>query len=115
MTDDEWQTLYENYETQWLLEAVDQIDILRDSLNDGANRQPPAIRTELLQLHQLATAVINEGNRGQAEGLFDLAEDLGLQVIDMLSELEKIQDTLAKLVALRPESLDDDTEQESPS
>jgi len=115
MTDDEWQTLYENYETQWLLEAVDQIDILRDSLNDGANRQPPAIRIDLLQLHQLATAVINEDNRGQAEGLFDLAEDLGLQVIDMLSELEKIQDTLAKLVALRPESLDDDTEQESPS
>jgi hypothetical protein len=115
MTDDEWQTLYENYETPWLLEAVDQVDILRDFLNDGANRQPPAIRTELLQLHQLGIAVINEGNRGHAERLFDLAEDLGLQVIDMLSELEKIQDTLAKLVALRPESLDDDTEQESSS
>jgi hypothetical protein len=115
MTDDERQILYDNYETQWLLEAVDQVDILRDFLNDGANRQPPAIRTELLQLHQLAMAVINDGGRGQAEELFDRAEDLDAQVSDMMTELEKIQDTLAKLVALRPESLDDDTEQESPS
>ena len=52
-------------------------------------------------------AVINEGSRRRAVELFDRAEDLDAQVSDLMTELEKIQGTLATLVELRPESLDD--------
>ena len=37
MTDEEWQHLYENFETYALLDAVDS---LRDDLNDGDNCRP---------------------------------------------------------------------------
>jgi hypothetical protein len=37
--------------------------------------------------------------------LFDLAMNLDEQVGHMMNELEQVQDTLAKLVALYPESL----------
>jgi len=40
--------------------------------------------------------------------MFDLAIDLDEKVSHMMNELELIHDTLAKLVALYPESLDSD-------
>ena len=81
---EEWQHLYENFETTELLSAVDAVDSLRDDLNDGEGCRPPELRTDLLKLHELAMAVVNNG---------------------AMNELEQVQDTLAKLVALYPESL----------
>ena len=81
---EEWQHLYENFETTALLSAVDAVDCLRDDLNDGEGCRPPELRTDLLKLHELAMAVVNNG---------------------AMNELEQVQDTLAKLVALYPESL----------
>ena len=81
---EEWQHLYENFETTALLSAVDAVDCLRDDLNDGEGCRPPELRTDLLKLHELAMAVVNNG---------------------AMNELEQVQDTLAKLVALYPDSL----------
>src|SRR6202047_1140738 len=67
--------------------------------------RPPELRTDLLKLHELAMAVVNNGARGQASKMFDLAMNLDEQVSHMMNELEQVQDTLAKLVALYPESL----------
>ena len=53
-------------------------------------------------------AVVNKGSRNQADKMFDLAIELDEQVSRMMKELELIHDTLAKLVALYPESLDSD-------
>ena len=50
-------------------------------------------------------AVVNNGERDQASEMFDLAMDLDDQVSGLMIELEQIQDTLAKLVALYPECL----------
>ena len=86
MTEEEWQHLYENFETTELLSAVDAVDCLRDDLNDGEGCRPPELRTNLLKLHELAM-------------------NLDEQVSQMMNELEQVQDTLAKLVALYPESL----------
>ena len=104
MTEEEWQHLYENFETTELLSAVDAVDCLRDDLNDGEGCRPPELRTNLLKLHELAMAVVNNGSRSQASKMFDLAMNLDEQVGHM-KELEQVQDTLAKLVALYPESL----------
>ena len=105
MTDDDWQHLYENFETHALLDAVDAVDSLRDDLNDGEYGRPPEIRTNLLKLHGLAMAVVNQGAVSQAPEMFDLAMDLDEQVSQMVTQLEYIQDTLSQLVALYPGSL----------
>ena len=82
MTEEEWQHLYENFETTELLSAVDAVDCLRDDLNDGEGCRPP-----------------------EASKMFDLAMNLDEQVGHMMNALEQVQDTLAKLVALYPDSL----------
>jgi hypothetical protein len=56
-------TLYENFETTALLSAVDAVDCLSDDLNDGEGCRPPELKTDLLKLHELAMAVVNNGAR----------------------------------------------------
>ena len=81
------------------------MDELRDNLNDGEYATPPQLRTDLMKLHQLAMAVINEGSRSQVADLFELAGDLDEQVSYMMTKLEEIQETLSQLTALYPDSL----------
>jgi hypothetical protein len=60
--DGEWDKLSPaHFETHSLLRAVDAVDALRDELNDGHASTPPQLRTDLLKLHQVAMAVVNEG------------------------------------------------------
>ena len=105
MTEKEWQHLYENFETTALLSAVDAVDCLRDDLNDGEGCRPPELSTDLLKLHELAMAVVNNGRAARHPRCSTLAMNLDEQVSHMMNELEQVQDTLAKLVALYPESL----------
>jgi hypothetical protein len=106
ITDEEWDKLSpENFETHSLLRAVDAVDELRDDLNDGEYATPPQLCTDLLKLHQLAMAVINEGSRSQVANLCELAGDLNEQVSYMTTKLEEIQDKLSQLTALYPDSL----------
>ncbi len=85
MTEEEWRHLHENFETTDLLRAVDAVDILRDDLNDGEECRPTELRTNLLKLHQLAMAVVNNGSCSQAFGMFELAMDLDEQVSQLCS------------------------------
>ena len=48
------QNLYESFETTDLLAAVDLLDEVRGVLGDGPGWEPPELRTNLLNLHQLA-------------------------------------------------------------
>ena len=105
MTDEEWQNLYDNFETTWLLKAVDQIDKVRGHLADGSNCEPPQIRTDLLKLHQLSMDIVNSGWTDKAQEFFDMASDLDDQLFDIIEALEFVQNTLNKLVDLYPESL----------
>ncbi len=110
MTDEEWQKLYENFETTWLLSAVDHVDRLRSHLGDGEYFRPPEIRTDLLNLHGLAMDVVNNGWTSQAKEMFELADGLEMQVYEMMESLEYLQQILGKLSELFPESLVDDWE-----
>ena len=112
VTEEEWQTLNENFETTWLLSTIDQLDKVRGVLADGDNWEPPEIRINLLKLHQLAMDVVNKGWTRQARELFALAGDLEMQVSDMVEALEDIQQTLSKLNDLFPESLVYDDEED---
>jgi len=89
MTDAEWDKLSpENFETHLLLRAVDDVDALRDDLNDGEYATPPQLRSDLLKLHQLAMAVINEGSRSQVADLFELGGDFDEQVSYLMTKLD---------------------------
>jgi hypothetical protein len=106
ITDEEWNNL-DNFDTLILLDAVDAVDELRGDFNNGERGEPPQLRTDLLQLHQLAMKVINEGSRSEVRDLFDLAIDLEMDVSCMMANLVKIQNTLSQLSDLCPESLHD--------
>jgi len=90
MTQKEWEKLYENFETTWLLAAVDHIDNARGYLGDGDNWEPPQMRTDLLKLHQMAMDVVNNGWTKKAQEFFASASDLEMQVSDLIEELEVI-------------------------
>ena len=71
MTEDEWQKLYENFETRWLLDAIGEVDTLRGHLSDDEYQRPPEIRDNLFKLHQLAMEVVNDGSRSSLVEQFD--------------------------------------------
>lgn len=108
MTQDEWQHLYENFETSDLLTAVHLIDAARTSLGDGPNFEPPELRTNLLKLHQMAMDVVNNGWTDKAYDMFMLAEDLDSEVFQLTENLEAVSKILSKLNDLFPESLADE-------
>ena len=103
MTEEEWQKLYENYETTWLLTAVDHVDELRGHLGDGEHFQPPEIRTDLLKLHGLAMDVVNNGWESRPGEMAELAVELEDQTLDMMHSLEALHKILSKLTELLPE------------
>jgi len=106
ITDEEWDSLApEHFDTTTLLSAVSAIDKMRVDLSDGEYGEPPQLRTDILELHQLAMAVFNEGSRDQVAKLFESAVDLDDQVFDLMTSLEQVQKTLTKLTDLYPESL----------
>ncbi|MCU7816008.1 MAG: transposase [Candidatus Thiodiazotropha sp. (ex Rostrolucina anterorostrata)] len=80
-------------------------DELRGYLNDGEDGSPPQLLDDLLNLHQLAMAVINGGSRSQVADLFESAVDLEDEVYGMMTALEQVQETLSQFTALYPESL----------
>jgi len=114
MNENAWQKLYENYETTWLLDAVDKLDELRTYLADGGALEPPQIRTDLLKLHSLAMNVVNHSEASQLQEMMDLAFDLEDQTSDMLATLKKVHETIQKLIDLLPEEdgFDDENELE---
>lgn len=106
MSDRDWETLHDNFDTSELLKAIDCLDALRCLLSDREQFQP-VLRGELLKLHGLAMKVIGEGATAGARDMFDLAADLEDQVSAMAEEIDQIADILARLQSLRPKSLND--------
>lgn len=105
MTDEEYQELYDNFETTWILNSVDKIDKMRSHLGDGENWEPPQIRTDLLKLHGLAMDVVNKGWTSSSPELFEMAMDLEDQITDIRESLDFIEEKLSKLNSLYPKSL----------
>ncbi len=67
MTKEDWQNLYENFESTDLLSAIDHLDKVRGSLANDENFRPPEIRNELMDLHALAVDVVNYEKVEKAE------------------------------------------------
>lgn len=111
MNDDQLAALQDGFETYDLLDTVGLVDALRRELGDDADGRPPELRMDLLKLHQLAMDVVNEGRDRKATEMFDLADDLSFQVFELKQKLERIEDTLDRLLEFRPEFDDDENEE----
>lgn len=105
ITEAEWQALEEGLDTAAILVTVDAIDQLRTELVNSGEGGLSAIRDELLQLHRLALAVHKSDASAKVSELFDLAQDLELQIGDWVDALGGIQATLSAITVLYPESL----------
>lgn len=106
-TQEFWQKVYEGFETTRLLSAVDQVDELRRMLGDDEDFRPPEIRQDLLRLHQLAMAFVNEGALSKGQEMFDLAFDLDDQIFSMREALDAIEKTIQTLTELAPDPDED--------
>ena len=105
ITDEEWQNLHEHFEAEWLLEALNHFDIARYNLCDIARLDPPELRADFLALHALAVDVLHNRWIERAQELFDKANDLEMELSNIVESLEFAQRILNKLVAHYPESL----------
>ena len=103
MTDEQYENLYENFESRDLFTAIKKVDFLRRELADGYDLIPPEIRQDLLKLHDIAMVVINNGYRSKANKMFDLALDIECQVDEMMESLEELQTILRNLTRLTPD------------
>ena len=59
MRQEDWQRLYDGFETRDLLDAVDHIDEVRQAIGDEEDGRPPEPRSDLLKLHGLAMDLVN--------------------------------------------------------
>lgn len=58
-----------------------------------------------MKLHQLGMDVVNNGWVEKVQEFFEMANDLEMQVSDIIESLESVQNTLNKLLELYPENL----------
>ncbi|MFC6838753.1 transposase [Xanthomonas theicola] len=105
ITEVEWQALEDGLDTSAILCAVDALDRLRTALANSSEGGLSAMRDELLQLHRSAQAVRKSGTSVEIHELFDLTNDIELQIGEWLKTLNSIQATLSAITAIYPESL----------
>jgi hypothetical protein len=107
----------DEYDTHKLLDAVDELDRIRGILADGPNLEPPEIRGELLRLHKITSAVVNEGRPipdDDEKNPFFLADEIESEISEIHEAAETILDALSELARYWPDEdeLDDDEEDE---
>src|SRR5215471_17879738 len=95
--------LQESFETQRLLDAVDQVDHIAELANDGS------FRRNLLRLHSMAHTIINGAPRtaSSKERIWELAGDLALELEDVVEDLHSTLGLLHQLAELAPEFADE--------
>ena len=122
LTEKQDRKIYENFESHWILDAVDALDeiryILGDKYDEDGCPRPPEIRTQLLALHGKAMNLVNSGPNKTDHGVFDMAWEIEGMLSDAREQLEKIQKIIHALTDLTPDAdllLDDDDDEDQDS
>lgn len=93
--------LQQSYDTNRLLDAVGLIDDIRRRICD-----PEGLRDELLELHRMAMAVVNENPTGLSatdEPIWSKATDLEFELSDYAAKLAEVAKLIEALSMLAPE------------
>jgi hypothetical protein len=89
-----------SFDTQQLLNAMDQLDRLRELVST------PEFRDDLLRLHGMAHTIINgaaiTAPAGE-EAIWELAGSLSMQLEEILEDLTETVDLLNRLADLAPD------------
>ncbi len=95
--------LRESFETQQLLDAVDQVDHVAELVNDSS------FRKDLLRLHGMAHTIINDAPKtvSSKEKIWELAGALALELEDVVEDLQSTLGLLNQLAELAPEFADE--------
>lgn len=104
----ELRKLYDNFDTQDILRAIDMLDSARCHLADQSLNMPPKLRFDLFKLHDLAKEVIGYADNTNIKELFEIADDLEWNIEDAISSLKQVRKMLRTLTSLCPNSLYDD-------
>jgi hypothetical protein len=99
----------DDFKTNDLLEAVDDLDTIRDILADGPNLEPPQLRIDLMKLHKLAMRVCKEGEDDSSE-LVELAIDIEDQFAEIRDASDHIIEVLREIT--EAETDEDETHDE---
>jgi hypothetical protein len=100
--------LLESFETQSLLDAVDQVDRLAEWIDDS-------FRQDLLRLHGMANTIINNAPKttsSDKEKIWELAGSLAMELEEMVENLGATLERLHQLAKLAPEFAEEDAEEE---
>jgi hypothetical protein len=98
--------LQRNFDTTKILEAVDTIDEIRYRICE-----PDGMRQDLLDLHAMAHSIINGDstfNPPREPCIWEVAQDLELEIDEFATKLSEIANLLAQLGELVPDDEDND-------
>lgn len=95
--------LEESFETQWLLDAVDQVDHVVELVNESN------FQKDLLRLHGMAHTIINGAPKttSSQETIWELAGALAMELEDVVEDLQSTLGLLHQLAELAPEFADE--------
>jgi hypothetical protein len=95
------EALQDSFETQLLLDLVDQLDELRSRICD-----PEGLRADLLKLHGMAHSVINGASiatEGGHQSIWELAYDLEYELAQIAESARQASLAIRPLVGLQPD------------
>jgi hypothetical protein len=95
------EALQDSFDTQQLLELVDQLDELRSRICD-----PEGLRADLLRLHAMAHSIINGASmttEGGHQSIWELADDLESELDQIAESARHASLAIHPLVELQPD------------
>ena len=102
ITPEQRHNIDENFETEELLNIIDDLDEIRDIIADTEDCKPPQIRRDLLELHQLIFNMVKQGG-SLTDEIYDLTGDISMTMSTIIEVAERIMDTVDQLEDLLPE------------
>ncbi len=100
------QRTLDEFETHDLLEAVDDLDSIRELLADGPSLEPPQLRIDLINLHKLAVRVCSEDEDDSSEIV-----ELAIDIEDQLEEIRLLASRIIQVIrGITEAETDDDNE-----
>ncbi len=108
LTEEEREDIDDNFESQSLLDAIDQVDKLRSIFGDRDINRPPEIREDLMALHGVVFDAITQGSPHPKElEIWDMASDIESYLDEAREAIDEIQETLTALIETMPERVAD--------
>lgn len=104
LTEDEFEKIYENFESADLLTAIDHLDQLRYLMDDQEDLRPPVSREHLFKLHDSIFAICGHYIRKlDVEGTHDMLDELHDLIFNLQDNAQKLERILDNLRETLPE------------